>query len=401
LEHSSRHIAHFDLDSFFVSVEILNNPSLKGKPVLVGGYERGVVAACSYEARKYGIHSAMPMKKAMQLCPHAIVTNSSRADYSKYSRIVTEIIASKVPLVEKASIDEFYVDLSGMDKFFGVSKYARELRQYIIKETGLPISCGLSSARFISKMATNEAKPNGFLEVPHGKEKEFLWPMGIEKINGVGKQTEQQLKSYGLYTMEDIAKTPIEVMERYAGKWGESLWHKAHGIGSAEIVTDWEQKSMSHENTFDKDYTDIHFLHKELVRLTEKTAYSLREDEKLTGCVTVKIRYSDFETNSRQETVDYTALDDVLIAKVKDLFNKTYQKGRPVRLLGVRFSQMIPFTMQMSLFDNNLEKLNLYKAVDDIKNQFGSKAVVRAVTSQLTEGTSYNTTRHNKKKTSE
>jgi DNA polymerase-4 len=382
-------------------VEILNNPSLKGKPVLVGGYERGVVAACSYEARKYGIHSAMPMKKAMQLCPHAIVTNSSRADYSKYSRIVTEIIASKVPLVEKASIDEFYVDLSGMDKFFGVSKYARELRQYIIKETGLPISCGLSSARFISKMATNEAKPNGFLEVPHGKEKEFLWPMGIEKINGVGKQTEQQLKSYGLYTMEDIAKTPIEVMERYAGKWGESLWHKAHGIGSAEIVTDWEQKSMSHENTFDKDYTDIHFLHKELVRLTEKTAYSLREDEKLTGCVTVKIRYSDFETNSRQETVDYTALDDVLIAKVKDLFNKTYQKGRPVRLLGVRFSQMIPFTMQMSLFDNNLEKLNLYKAVDDIKNQFGSKAVVRAVTSQLTEGTSYNTTRHNKKKTSE
>jgi DNA polymerase-4 len=382
-------------------VEILNNPSLKGKPVLVGGYERGVVAACSYEARKYGIHSAMPMKKAMQLCPHAIVTNSSRADYSKYSRIVTEIIASKVPLVEKASIDEFYVDLSGMDKFFGVSKYARELRQYIIKETGLPISCGLSSARFISKMATNEAKPNGFLEVPHGKEKEFLWPMGIEKINGVGKQTEQQLKSYGLYTMEDIAKTPIEVMERYAGKWGESLWHKAHGIGSAEIVTDWEQKSMSHENTFDKDYTDIHFLYKELVRLTEKTAYSLREDEKLTGCVTVKIRYSDFETNSRQETVDYTALDDVLIAKVKDLFNKTYQKGRPVRLLGVRFSQMIPFTMQMSLFDNNLEKLNLYKAVDDIKNQFGSKAVVRAVTSQLTEGTSYNTTRHNKKKTSE
>ncbi|HEU4633293.1 MAG TPA: DNA polymerase IV, partial [Flavisolibacter sp.] len=342
-----RHIAHFDLDSFFVSVEILNNPSLKGKPVLVGGYERGVVAACSYEARKYGIHSAMPMKKALQLCPHAIVTNSSRADYSKYSRIVTEIIASKVPLLEKASIDEFYVDLTGMDKFFGVSKYARELRQHIIKETGLPISCGLASARFISKMATNEAKPNGFLEIPHGKEKEFLWPMGIEKINGVGKQTEQLLKSYGLYTIEDIAKTSMETMERYAGKWGESLWHKAHGLGSAEIVTDWEQKSMSHENTFDKDHTDIHFLHKELVRLTEKTAYSLREDEKLTGCVTVKIRYSDFETTSRQETVDYTALDDHLIAKVKDLFNKAYQKERPVRLLGVRFSQMIPFTMQM------------------------------------------------------
>ena len=395
---TKHYIAHFDLDSFFVSVEIRNNPSLKGKPVLVGGYERGVVAACSYEARKFGIHSAMPMKKAMQLCPQAIITNSSRDQYSKYSRWVTEIIAAKVPLFEKASIDEFYIDLSGMDKFFGVSQYAKELRQHIIDETGLPISCGLASARFIAKMATNEAKPNGFLEIPHGKEKDFLWPLGIEKINGVGKQTEQSLKGFGLYTIEDIAKTPIELMERYAGKWGEVLWHKAHGIGSTEITTDWEQKSMSHENTFDTDYTDVDFLHKELVRLTEKTAYSLREDEKLTGCVTVKIRYSDFETTSRQETVDYTALDDVLIAKVKDLFNKSYQKKRPVRLLGVRFSQFIPFTMQMSLFENNAGKLGLYKAVDNIKNQFGSNAISKATTTGLSEGSNRNTTRHNKKK---
>jgi DNA polymerase IV len=400
LEKTVSHIAHFDLDSFFVSVEIRNNPALKGKPVLVGGYERGVVAACSYEARKFGIHSAMPMKKAMQLCPHAIVTNASRDQYSKYSRWVTEIIGSKVPLFEKASIDEFYIDLTGMDKFFGVSKYAKELRQHIIQETGLPISGGLSSARFISKMATNEAKPNGFLQIPHGKETEFLWPLGIEKINGVGKQTEQQLKSFGIYTIEDIAKTPIELMERYTGKWGESLWHKAHGRGSAEITTDWEQKSMSHENTFDTDYTDVHFLHKELVRLTEKTAYSLREDEKMTGCVTVKIRYNDFETTSRQETVDYTALDDVLIAKVKDLFDKSYQKGRPVRLLGVRFSQMIPITMQMSLFENNIEKLNLYKAVDDIKDRFGSKLVTKAVNSGIKEAEN-NFTKHNKKKSAE
>ena len=256
-ENKIRHIAHFDLDSFFVSVEIKNNPSLKGKPVLVGGYERGVVAACSYEARKFGIHSAMPMKKAMQLCPHAIVTNSSRGEYSKYSRWVTEIIAGKVPLFEKASIDEFYIDLTGMDKFFGVTQYTRELRQHIIDETGLPISCGLSSARFISKMATNEAKPNGFLEVPRGREKEFLWPLGIEKINGVGKQTELKLKRFGLYTIGDIAKTPIELMIRYAGKWGEVLWHKSHGVGNADITTDWEQKSMSHENTFDTDYTDL------------------------------------------------------------------------------------------------------------------------------------------------
>ncbi|MGB3007632.1 MAG: DNA polymerase IV [Chitinophagaceae bacterium] len=379
MENTKHHIAHFDLDSFFVSVEIRNNPSLKGKPVLVGGYERGVVAACSYEARKFGIHSAMPMKKAMQLCPQAIITNSSRDQYSKYSRWVTDIIAAKVPLFEKASIDEFYIDLTGMDKFFGVSKYTKDLRLHITEETGLPISCGLSSARFISKMATNEAKPNGFLEIPHGKEIEFLWPLGIEKINGVGKQTEQHLKSYGIYTIEDLAKTSIEHLEKIAGKWGEALWHKAHGRGSTAITTDWEQKSMSHENTFDSDFADIDFLHKELVRLTEKTAYSLREDEKMAGCITVKIRYSDFETTSRQETIDYTALDDVLIAKVKELFNKSYQKNRPVRLLGVRFSHMIPITMQMSLFENNIEKLNLYKAVDDIKDRFGSKLLTKAV----------------------
>lgn len=378
MNNTKNYIAHFDLDSFFVSVEILNNPLLKGKPVLVGGFERGVVAACSYEARKFGIHSAMPMKKAFQLCPKAIVTNASRSDYSKYSRWVTEIIESKVPLFEKASIDEFYIDLTGMDRYFGVSKYTRELRQLIIDETGLPISCGLSSARFISKMATNEAKPNGFLEIPHGKETEFLWPLGIEKINGVGKQTEQHLKSFGIYSIEDIAKTPVEHMERIAGKWGEELWHKAHGRGSTTITTDWKQKSMSHENTFDKDYTDTDFLYKELVRLTEKTAFSLREDEKMTGCVTVKIRYSNFETITCQETIDYTALDDVLIAKVKDLFNKNWEKGRPVRLLGVRFNHMIPITMQMSLFENNVEKLQLYKAVDDIKDRFGSKSVTKA-----------------------
>lgn len=378
-----RHIAHFDLDSFFVAVEIINNPLLKGKPVIVGGSrERGVVTTCSYEARKFGVHSAMPMATAMKLCPHAIVVQGTRGQYSKYSRWVTDIIASKVPKFEKASIDEFYCDLTGMDKFFNVSQYTRELRELITKETGLPISCGLSSAKFISKIATNEAKPNGFLEVPHGREKDFLWPLKVEKINGVGKQTEQQLKNFGIYTIEDIARTPVELLEKYVGSWGHSLWQKAQGIGNADIETDWEQKSMSHENTFHENISDINLLYSELVRLTEQNAYDLRSDEKLTGCVTVKIRYPDFETVSRQETIDYTSLDDQLIAKVKDLFNKLYRKGQPVRLLGVRFSQLIPFTMQMSLFNNNEEKLNLYKAVDNIKDRFGSKSIKKAATAK-------------------
>ncbi|MBO9591852.1 MAG: DNA polymerase IV [Niabella sp.] len=375
------YIVHFDLDSFFVAVEILLNPALKGKAVIVGGSaNRGVVSTCSYEARKYGVHSAMPMQRAMRLCPHAIVLKGNYEKYGYYSKLVTDIIASKVPLYQKASIDEFYCDLTGMDRFFGVSQYARQLREYIIKETSLPISCGLSSAKFISKMATNEAKPNGFLEIPHGKEKAFLWPLGIEKINGVGKQTELRLRKLGLHTIKDIALTPKDLLISQLGKWGEDLWLKSQGIGSGEVEGRWDQKSMSHETTFHENQTDVEFLHKKLIALTERNAYDLRQDNKLTGCITVKIRYSDFETTNRQESMAYTALDDELIEKAKAIFDKFYQKGRPVRLIGVRFSQLADDGMQMDLFNRQDEKLNLYKAVDAIKNRFGKEAVSKAVT---------------------
>jgi DNA polymerase-4 len=372
------HIAHFDLDSFFVSVEIRNNPALKGKPVLVGGYDRGVVAACSYEARAFGIHSAMPMKKALQLCPEAVVTNSSRDQYSKYSAWVTDLIAERVPAFEKASIDEFYVDLTGMDKYFGVSQFAREIRETVIRETGLPMSGGLSTARFISKMATNEAKPNGFLEILPGKEKEFLWPLGVEKINGVGKQTELQLKNWGIRTIAELAVTPIELLQKLLGQHGEVLWKKAQGLGSATVHTDWEQKSISHENTFSEDQTDDTYLHAQLVRLTDKTAYALRQEEKLTGCVTIKIRYSNFDTVSKQESIPYTALDDTLLAHVKKLFEELREPGRPIRLLGVRFTHLIPFTMQMSLFEDQPRKLKLYQAVDNLKDRYGSGSLTKA-----------------------
>ena len=381
MSESPRHIAHFDLDSFFVSVEILNDPSLKGKPVLVGGSERGVVAACSYEARKFGIHSAMPMKTAMKLCPQAIVVKGTRGEYSRYSRMVTEIIANKVPVYEKASIDEFYIDLTGMDKFFGVSAYTQQLRETITKETGLPISFGLSTSKLVSKMATNEAKPNGWLEIPAGKEKDFLWPLAVEKIPGVGKQTELQLKQMGLHTIADISASSLQEMEKHFGKWGISLWNKSFGRDDNPVENFNEQKSVSRETTFNEDSTDLAFLHKQLVWLTEKAAYDLRLENKLCGCLTIKIRYTGFETMSRQETIDYTALDDRLILKAKDVMGKLLQKGRPVRLLGIRFSQLIPVTMQMSLFDKNAEKLNLYKTVDNIKNQFGAKAITKASTS--------------------
>lgn len=375
-----RHIAHFDLDAFFVSVEILKDPSLKGKPIIVGGDgQRGIVAACSYEARKYGIQSAMPAITAKRLCPHAIFLRGSYHDYSHYSRLVTQIIADSVPVYEKASVDEFYIDMTGMDRFFGVSQYTRELREKIIRETGLPISYGLSTSKLVSKMATNEAKPNGYLEVAPGKEIDFLWPLTVDKIPGVGKQTQIQLHNIGIFTIEQIAKTPVDQLEYHFGKWGKKLWEKSYGISDSPVEHYSEQKSISHENTFHEDFADINFFYMELVRLTEKTAYSLREEGKLTGCVTLKLRYADFTTVSKQEVIDYTALDNILISKVKDLFNKLYKKGERLRLLGVRFSHLVPMTIQMNLFDDAVEKLELYKAVDDIKNQFGSDAVSKAI----------------------
>jgi DNA polymerase-4 len=384
-----RHIAHFDLDAFFVSVEVLKDPSLKGKPLIVGGDgQRGIVAACSYEARKFGIQSAMPSMTAKKLCPNAIFIRGSYSEYSRYSRWVTEIIADAVPVFEKASIDEFYCDLSGLEKYFGVDQFAKDLRKRVTDETGLPISCGLSGSKLVSKMATNEAKPNGFLKIPHGSETAFLWPMPVDKIPMVGKQTTAQLNGLGIYSIGQLASIPVDQLEYHFGKWGKRLWEKAHGIDGHEVESYSEQKSISHENTFGEDSNDMNFLDQELVRLTEKTAYQLREEQRLTGCVTIKLRYADFTTVSRQEVISYTALDDVLIAKSKQLFNKLYDKNQKLRLMGVRFSHLIPMTFQMNLFDDELEKLQLFKAVDGIKNQFGSDVIQKGRTVKKDKGES-------------
>lgn len=377
-----RIIAHFDLDSFFVSVEILNDPSLKGKPVIVGGRERGVVAACSYEARKFGIHSGMPSKKALQLCPHLIVAGSSRGAYTKYSRWVTQIIASKAPLFEKASVDEFYIDLSGMEKFFDPLHWTIDLRNQIIEETKLPISFGLASNKMMAKMATNEAKPNGFLQVPFGKEKEFLAPLAVNKIPGVGEHTHEILKAMGIFTIKDISeKTPEELEERL-GKWGTDLWNKSQGIHNGEVSQYHEAKSVSCENTFDENKTDMVFLMSELVRMVERISFELREDEKVAGCVAVKIRYPDFETTSRQTTIPYTCADDEIIPVAKELFKKLYRKGEPVRLLGVRLSELTNEAIQTNLFDDVERKTDLYKAIDNVKNRFGKNSLVRASSSK-------------------
>ncbi len=375
---TERIIAHFDLDSFFVSVEILNDPSLKGKPVIVGGADRGVVAACSYEARKFGIHSAMPSTKAKQLCPDAIFLKGSHTDYSKYSRWVTQIIAAKAPLFEKASIDEFYLDLSGMEKFFNPLQWTIDLRKQIMDETKLPISFGLASNKMIAKMATNQAKPNGYLQIPAGKEKEFLAPMPVENIPGVGEQTNLVLKAMGIETIRQISETGLDVLEERLGKWGVDLWYKSQGIHHGTVSAYHEAKSISSENTFDENKTDMPFIKKELVRLTEKICFQLRRDGKVAGCVAVKIRYPDFETNSRQKSIPFTNVDDEILPVVYDLFQKLYKKGEPIRLIGVKLSEMTNDAVQANLFNDTERKSDLYKAIDEVKNRFGKGFVKRA-----------------------
>ncbi len=373
-----RIIAHLDLDSFFVSVEILNDPSLKGKPVYVGGHDRGVVAACSYEARKFGIHSGMPSAQARKLCPQAIALKGTRGEYSRYSRWVTDIIAAKAPLFEKASIDEFYIELTGMDKFFDPLQWTIDLRMLIMEETKLPISFGLSSNKMMAKIATNQAKPNGYLQVPFGKEKEFLAPLTVDKIPGVGGHTHDVLKTMGIVTIGDVGKMGEEKLEERLGKWGRDLWQKSFGIHQSPVTQYHEAKSISSENTFDENKSDTAFLHSELVRLSEKITYELRQSGKVAGCLAVKIRYPDFETTSRQTTVPFTSADDEIIPVVKDLFNKLYKKGKPVRLLGVRLSELTNEAIQTNLFDDAGRKSDLYKAIDEVKNRFGKLKIKRA-----------------------
>jgi DNA polymerase-4 len=375
-----RHIAHFDLDAFFVSVETLRNPKLSGKPLLVGGgSDRGVVAACSYEARKFGIHSAMPMKIARRLCPDAIIIKSDFEIYSKYSRLVTEVIKDKAPVFEKASIDEFYIDLTGMDKFFGCLQFTEQLKKKIHKESGLPISWGLASNKLISKVATNEVKPNGQLEIPFGNEKNFLAPLSIMKIPGVGKETGYKLLKMGVQTVKLLSEIPVEMMENLLGKSGIDLWRKANGIDEAPVVPYHEQKSISTESTFQTDTIDTGFLHSQLVRMTEEIAFQLRQQNKLTGCVTVKVRYSNFETFTKQITIPYTNADHVLLQTAKELFNKLYERRLLIRLLGIRFTHLIPGNYQISLFEDTQEMIKLYQAIDSVKKRFGEKTLMRAV----------------------
>lgn len=373
-----RHIAHMDLDTFFVSVEHLRNPKLKGKPILIGGSsDRGVVAACSYEARKFGIHSAMPMRAALRLCSHAVVVKSDYEAYSKYSRLVTDVIRNSVPLVEKSSIDEFYIDLTGMDRFFGCNKFTSELKNKVVKESGLPVSWALASNKLVSKVATNEVKPNGQLEIPFGQEKLFLAPLSIMKIPGIGKETGYKLLKMGVETVKTLSEIPVEMLQNVYGKWGTEMWRRANGIDETPVIPYHEQKSISTERTFQQDTIDLRFLNRELVRMTEAISFELRSQNKLTGCVTVKLRYSNFDTFTKQLSIPYSNADHVLLKTVKDLFKQLFEKRMLIRLIGVRFTDLIPGNYQIDLFDDTQELIKLYQAIDSVKRRYGESFLVR------------------------
>lgn len=374
-----RQIVHIDLDSFFVSVERLLHPQLIGKPVLVGGTsDRGVVASCSYEARSFGIHSAMPMKMARQLCPEAVIVRGDHAEYSKYSNIITDIISEDVPLYEKTSIDEFYIDLTGMDRFFGCYKMATELRQKITRETNLPISFALSTNKTVSKVGTGEAKPNGQKEIPFGTEKSFLAPLSIRKIPMVGDKTYHLLRGMGVMWIRTLQEMPCELMQQVLGDNGSLIWRKANGIDNSPVIPYSERKSISTERTFDKDTIDVKALKGLLIGMTEKLAFQLRSENKLTACVTVKIRYSDFNTYTMQARIPYTSLDHLLIEKVNMLFNKLYQKRMLIRLIGIRFSHLVQGGHQYSLFEETIEQIRLCEAMDKIRKRYGKDAINRA-----------------------
>ncbi len=373
------YILHLDLDSFFVSVERLFDPSLIGKPVIVGGTgDRGVVASCSYEARKYGVHSAMNFKKAKQLCPQGIYLNGHIQDYTRYSKIVTDIIADQAPLFEKASIDEFYVDLTGMEQFFGCWKWSTDLRNTITSETGLPVSFGLSVNKMLAKMATNEAKPNGQYMIELGKEQEFLDPKPVGKIPHCGAKTEQMLNSKGIYTIYDLRQFSTTALAQMMGKHGVDLWHRAHGHASTEIHPYHDPKSMSSERTFDKDTTDVDWLKKVILSLSEKLAFELREERKICACVTLKIRYYDFSTHTKQVSIKPTSNSKLLIEKALYLFDEFYKVGNPVRLIGVRFSNLDEGAYQINMFEDREKDILLYKAIDEMKAKHGRDKIMLA-----------------------
>ena len=381
-----RAIVHMDLDTFFVSCERLQESKLNGIPVIIGGGDRGVVASCSYEARYFGVRSAMPIKMALKLCPDAKIIRGDYERYSKFSKEVTEIIQEKVPVLEKASIDEFYMDLSGMDQFFGCYQWTKEIAESVTKNTGLPISFALSTNKTVSKIGTGESKPVGRFEIPAKNINSFLNPLSIRKIPMVGEVTFQLLSRVGIRKIQTLAEMPVLVLQQMIGKNGGELWKKANGIDFNPVIPYSERKSLSKEHTFTNDTMDIFEIKRLISEMAESLAYQLRQEKWLTSTVVLKIRYANFDTETKQMKISYTSIDHTLARVALDLFEKLYTRRMRLRLVGLRFTNLVHGTYQMNLFEDSEELMNLYQAMDRMKNRFGKNALGRASGFELASG---------------
>lgn len=374
-----RRIIHLDLDCFFVACEVLKNSALKNRPILIGGKSgRGVVASCSYEARAFGVRSAMPMRYALQLCPDAQVIKGDMDLYANYSKLVTTIIRETAPAFEKASVDEFYVDMTGMDHFHASYQWANELVEMIRKESGLTISFGLSINKTVSKMATNESKPSGRLEIAPTAVQPFLNPLSVAKIPMIGKKTFSTLSRIGIRKIKTLSEMPPEFMERLLGKNGRILWEKANGIDTQPVIPYVEKKAISAERTFSQDTIDIKYIKSLLIKLTEGLAFELRKSKKLTSTITVKIRYTNFDTYTRQKRIAYTASNHRLIRIVHELFDQLYERRMLIRLVGVKCTGLVSGHPQIDLFDDPPEMIKLYQAMDGVHKRFGKGLIQKA-----------------------
>jgi DNA polymerase-4 len=373
----ARAIVHLDMNTFFVSCERITNSQLEGIPLIIGGGDRGVVASCSYEARRFGVRSAMPINMALKLCPQAKVMKGDMELYSKFSHTITEIIQEKAPVVEKASIDEFYLDITGMDKFYGSYKWTDELAKTITKETGLPLTFALSVNKTVSKIGTGEGKQKQNLEIPEHLVKTFLNPLSIQKIPMVGDVTFRLLSRIGIRTIQTLSEMPAEVLQQMIGKNGVEIWKKANGIDNNPVEPYTERKSISTEHTFSQDTIDLIKLKSILMGMVEKLAFQLRSEQWLTSTIVVKIRYANFDTETKQFKIAYTSADHVLTKNVMELFDKLYQRRMRLRLIGIRFSGLVRGTYQINLFEDTEEMLALYEAMDKMKSRYGFDAVMR------------------------
>ena len=374
-----RAILHLDLDSFFISVERLRDSALAGRPLIVGGRAgRGVVASCSYEARAFGVRAGMPMRTALRLCRGALVIRGDMEEYSRYSRLVTEVIADSAPVFEKSSIDEFYCDLTGMDRFVGCWRWSRELRERITRETGLPISFGLSANKLVSKVGTGEAKPNGALLVRNGHERDFFAPLAATKLPGLGRETCRRLGFMGVRTVGLLRQIPVELLEREFGEHGRGLARKANAIDDSPVVPHAERKSLSKERTFQRDTTDVGVLRDVLTEMVTRLGFDLRQRGRLASRLTVKVRYTDFRTHTKQRPIAYTANDKHLLRHAHELFARLHQRRQLVRLVGVRLSGLVRGHYQVDLFDDTEREVDLLGALDAIRARFGEHAITRA-----------------------